>query len=118
MTKPTGQPGRRTKMKKSSLERNEFLFSGKKFQVSIPEGDLRVLKNESNAPKRITVQACWNSFRILHFLRRYGKENPADGLTKALDENHFKLFQQRIGIKELNKNVAGTAPTAGEDEIS
>ena len=51
---------------------------------------------------------------IVHFQHIDGKENPADGFTKALDENNFRLFQQRIGIRELDVSIVGIEPT-GED---
>jgi excinuclease UvrABC helicase subunit UvrB len=52
--------------KSSALGRNEFLFSGRKHQVAIPETNLCVLKNDHRDQKRIVIQACWSSFRIFH----------------------------------------------------
>ncbi|KAN0068774.1 hypothetical protein V8E54_012943 [Elaphomyces granulatus] len=52
--------------KSSTLGRNEFLFSGRKHQVAIPETNLCVLENDHRDQKGIKIQACWNSFRIFH----------------------------------------------------
>ena len=52
--------------KSSTLGRNEFIFSGRKHQVAIPETNLCVLKNDHRDQKRIVIQACWSSFRIFH----------------------------------------------------
>jgi len=46
--------------KKNSLERNEFLLSGKRFRVSVPE-DLHVLEDHDNQ-RLVKAQACWGSF--------------------------------------------------------
>ena len=60
-------PGKMARGKKSStLGRNEFLFSGRKHQVAIPETNLCALKNDHRDQKRIVIQACWSSFRIFH----------------------------------------------------
>ncbi|KAN0073295.1 hypothetical protein V8E54_008515 [Elaphomyces granulatus] len=48
--------------KKNGLEGNEFLFSGKKFRVSVPEG-LHVLKDHDDQ-RLVKAQACWGSFRV------------------------------------------------------
>jgi len=52
--------------KSSTLRKNEFLFSGRKYQVVIPETNLCVLKNDHRGQKRIEIQACWSSFHIFH----------------------------------------------------
>jgi hypothetical protein len=54
---------------------------------------------------------------VVRFQHIDGKENPADGLTKALDERNFKLFQQRIGVKELDIEITGTTSSEDETEI-
>jgi hypothetical protein len=52
--------------KSSTLRRNEFLFSGRKFQVPIPGTNLDNLKNHPADERVFKIQACWNSFRIFH----------------------------------------------------
>jgi hypothetical protein len=53
---------RHSRKKKNGLEGNEFLFSGKKFRVSVPE-DLHVLKDHDDQ-RLVKVQACWGSFGV------------------------------------------------------
>ena len=52
--------------KSGTLGRNEFLFTGRKFQVPIPDTGLNDLKNHRANEKVFKIQACWNSFRIFH----------------------------------------------------
>src|SRR3984957_12586355 len=42
------------------------LFTGRKFQVPIPDTGLDDLKNHRANEKVFKIQACWNSFRIFH----------------------------------------------------
>jgi hypothetical protein len=52
--------------KSSTLGRDEFLFSGRKFQVPIPGTDLDNLKKHPADESVFKIEACWNSFRIFH----------------------------------------------------
>ena len=52
--------------KSSTLGRDEFLSSGRKFQVPIPGTNLDHLKKYSADERIFEIQACWSSFRIFH----------------------------------------------------
>ena len=52
--------------KSSTLGRDEFLSSGRKFQVPIPGTDLDTLKKHPADESVFKIEACWNSFRIFH----------------------------------------------------
>jgi hypothetical protein len=52
--------------KSSTLGRNEFISSGRKFQVPMPVANLDNLKNHRAGESVFKIQACWSSFRIFH----------------------------------------------------
>ena len=52
--------------KSSTLGRDEFLSSGRKFQVPVPGTNLNHLKNHPADERIFEIKACWSSFRIFH----------------------------------------------------
>jgi hypothetical protein len=52
MEKPSSR-SRRMAGKRNSLGRNEFLFSGRRIQVAIPEANLGILKNGPRDQKEL-----------------------------------------------------------------
>ena len=52
--------------KNSTLGRDEFLSSGRKFQVPIPGTNLDHLKKHPTDERIFEIQACWSSFHIFH----------------------------------------------------
>ncbi|KAN0072571.1 hypothetical protein V8E54_009500 [Elaphomyces granulatus] len=89
--------------KSSTLGRNEFLFSGRKHQVAIPETNLCMLRNDHHDQKRIKIQACWNSFRIFHSYNAI-----IDPMIDCL-----ALVSKPIAIKAAKYQVADIIPLAG-----
>lgn len=89
--------------KSSTLGRNEFLFSGRKHQVAIPETNLCVLKNDHRDQKRIVIQACWSSFRIFHSYNAI-----IDPMIDCL-----ALVSKPIAVKAAKYQVADIIPLAG-----
>ena len=89
--------------KSSALGRNEFLFSGRKHQVAIPETNLCVLKNDHRDQKRIVIQACWSSFRIFHSYNAI-----IDPMIDCL-----ALVSKPIAVKAAKYQVADIIPLAG-----
>jgi hypothetical protein len=86
--------------KSSTLGRNEFLFSGRKFQVPIPGTNLDNLKNHPADERVFQIQACWNSFCIFHSYNA-----PTIGC--------LALVRKPIAVKAAKYQVADIIPLAG-----
>jgi hypothetical protein len=83
--------------------KNEFLFSGNKYKVSISETNLDNLKNHRADERVFKIQACWNSLGIFHSY--YAIIDPTiDCLA---------LVKKSIAIKAAKYQVADIIPFKG-----
>jgi hypothetical protein len=89
--------------KSGTLGRNEFLFTGRKFQVPIPDTGLDDLKNHRANEKVFKIQACWNSFRIFHSYNAI-----VDPTVDCL-----ALVKKSIAIKAAKYQVTDIIPLKG-----
>ena len=89
--------------KSSTLGRNEFISSGRKFQVPIPVANLDNLKSHRAGESVFKIQACWSSFRIF-----YSYNAIVDPSIDCL-----ALVKKSIAAKAAKYQVADIIPLRG-----
>jgi hypothetical protein len=90
--------------KKSNLQKNEFLFSGRKHQVRVSESDLSTLRDCEKAFK-IPVEACWSSEFGIRIFYPY---------NAAIDPriDCFVMIKKSIAARAASYHVPDIVPLA------